>query len=206
MPGIKRLQSKQKQKDLSFLSSSIGQEIIGYQKFTPFCCIIWLLYLLTVGILRLLFHWKPQWMLKCTHVPCPLSQATKVMLIDHYNQTFVEDVHSVHSNQIKRNCYQNYSTFKESTTTDGDHVQVNAGEETAREKENFMPTIELLKPDGKGRFDVVDHLVFFVNKKVKYIWYEKLNQFTRVTGLDSCVPCSYFYSHSGLSLQEQENR
>lgn len=171
---------------------------------------IWVLYILTVGILRLLFHWKPQWMLKCTHVPCPLPQATKVMLIDHYNQTFVEDVHSVHSNQIKRNCSPGYSTFKENSLVDGDHVQVNGtsanGEPPVKEKENFMPTIELLKPDGKGKFDVVDHLVFFVNKKVKYIWDEQLNRFTRVTGLDSCIPCSYFYSHNGLSPQDQENR
>jgi len=180
-------------------------EIYGYQKFIPYCCITWLLYILTAGILRLLFHWKPQWSLKCTHIQCPLQKATKVMLIDHYKQTFVEDVQNVHSNQIKRNCYHNYSTFKDNAKLDGDHVQVNE-EETIGEKENIMPTIELLKPDGKGNFEVVDHLIYFVNKKVKYIWDEKLNQFIRVTGLDCNVACSYFYSHNGLSIQEQENR
>ena len=87
---------------------------------------------------------------------------------------------------------------------DGDHVQVNG--EAIREKENFMPTIDLLKPDGRGKFEVVDHLIYFVNKKVKYIWDDQQNQFTRVTGLDSNMPCSYFYSNNGLSVQEQENR
>lgn len=111
---------------------------------------------------------------------------------------------NVRSNQIKSHCYQNYSTFKDNLNTDGDHIQVLNEQDT--EKENFMPTIELLKPDGKGKFDAVDHLIFFVNKKVKYIWDDKLNQFTRVTGLDCNVPCSYFYSHNGLSVQDQENR
>jgi len=188
-------------------------EIFGYRKFMPLCCLTWLFYILTIGILRLLFHWKPQWWLKCTHILCPLSKATKVMLIDHYNQTFVEDIHQMNSNQIKRNCYQNYSTFKDndqlinqdSATATDHHQQVNE-ENTAKEKENIMPTVELLKPIGQGQFDLVDRLVYFTNKKIKYIWDEKLNQFNRVTGLDSNVPCSYFYSHNGLSIQEQENR
>lgn len=46
----------------------------------------------TLGLARLVFHWKPDWMLRCTHEVCPLAEATKVRLVDQYDQIFVEDV------------------------------------------------------------------------------------------------------------------
>ncbi len=37
--------------------------------------------ILSCGLLRLLFHWKPHWMLNLTHVKCPLDCAKKVLLV-----------------------------------------------------------------------------------------------------------------------------
>ncbi len=54
--------------------------------------ITWILIVLTIGFLRLIFYWKPDWMLKCTHRQCSLKTATKVLLKDKYNQWFVEKV------------------------------------------------------------------------------------------------------------------
>jgi hypothetical protein len=49
-------------------------------------------YLLTLGFLRLVFYWKPEWMTKCTHRPCHTRHATTALLRDKYQQWFVEDV------------------------------------------------------------------------------------------------------------------
>lgn len=37
--------------------------------------------IVTAGILRLVFHWCPHWMLLCTHVRCDLRTATTVLVV-----------------------------------------------------------------------------------------------------------------------------
>lgn len=36
--------------------------------------------ILTIGALRLIFFWRPDWMLKCTHRKCDLDTAVTVLL------------------------------------------------------------------------------------------------------------------------------
>lgn len=57
------------------------QEIYGYAPNLAKIILTWTLIVLTGGILRLLFHWKPHWMLLCTHNLCTLENAKKVLLI-----------------------------------------------------------------------------------------------------------------------------
>lgn len=40
----------------------------------------WFFIILTVGFLRLVFYWKPNWMLWCTHRKCSLAAATQLLL------------------------------------------------------------------------------------------------------------------------------
>jgi len=42
--------------------------------------VVWVCTILTVGILRLVFYWRPDWMLKCTCVVESLDKAEYVLL------------------------------------------------------------------------------------------------------------------------------
>ncbi|EEC19003.1 cation-transporting ATPase fly, putative, partial [Ixodes scapularis] len=55
----------------------------------------------------------------------------------------------------------------------------------------------------QGAFETTESLVFFENKKVRYLWDHDLKVFTRLRGFDRNVPCSYFHQQKGISLQEQ---
>ncbi len=70
-------------------------EINGYVRSLPKTILTWLMIFLTVGILRLIFYWKPDWMLKCTHAKCKMNDAKKILLQDKYKQKFVEVVKTI---------------------------------------------------------------------------------------------------------------
>lgn len=67
-------------------------EIYGYKRSYFNTFLTWLAILATGFLLRLVFYWKPHWMLYSTFRRCALDEAEKVLLIDKYNQYFVEDV------------------------------------------------------------------------------------------------------------------
>lgn len=52
----------------------------------------WALIFATVGLLRLIFFWKPEWMLYATHSKCSLEGADTALLLDKYDQSFVEEI------------------------------------------------------------------------------------------------------------------
>jgi len=56
------------------------QKITGYKKDRIKEIVSWVFTVLTVGLLRLVFHWRPDWMLKLTAVITTLDQAQHVLL------------------------------------------------------------------------------------------------------------------------------
>lgn len=58
---------------------TVFQVITGYKSDTGRQVVVWFFIFITLGFLRLIFFWRPDWMLKCTHVTCPLSQATSLL-------------------------------------------------------------------------------------------------------------------------------
>ncbi|XP_065334220.1 polyamine-transporting ATPase 13A3-like [Cloeon dipterum] len=74
----------------SHLTTSRGDdydvEVIGYQRNACKIFFTWLLILLSGGLLRLLFHWCPHWMLVCTHSKCHLRKAGSVLVIETYQK------------------------------------------------------------------------------------------------------------------------
>ncbi|CAH8620218.1 unnamed protein product [Schistosoma mattheei] len=57
-------------------------DIEGYKfSYVRYICVI-IGCILSGGLLRLLFHWFPHWMLWCTHKVCDLNEANKVMIKD----------------------------------------------------------------------------------------------------------------------------
>ena len=57
------------------------QEVYGYRWSSFRSALMWLGVILTLGALRLVFHWYPQWLLYATHTPCSLSTANKLLIV-----------------------------------------------------------------------------------------------------------------------------
>lgn len=43
--------------------------------------VTWGFIVVTVGFLRLVFHWRPQWYLWASHVKCSLAEAQRILLV-----------------------------------------------------------------------------------------------------------------------------
>lgn len=157
-----------------------------------------------------MFHWRTHWMLICTHVPSSLADAQKVLLVvriscrltyfanyfhlmtlkDHYNQIFVEKVNVLRSNPSLSSKYKINSE----------------GRPTDIESYGATATHDLLRPRPNGLFEKVDCLLFFDNKKLRYLWTPEANKFLKVTAFDKNIDCVYFHSQNGLSSDEQNRR
>ncbi|XP_064599544.1 polyamine-transporting ATPase 13A3-like isoform X2 [Liolophura sinensis] len=170
-------------------------EIIGYRLVRLRQILTWGAILLTVGLLRLIFHWKPEWMIWATHCECPLSEAEIVTLQDMYNQLFVANVMVM--------------------TKDGTRVKVlqpglfSRPRRTSRSKLLVRDTFQQ-DATSAGDQDVLvapfkdeSLLRFFWCKKLKYLWSNEKQMFSRVYGLDMNTSCSYFHACKGLSYVEQ---
>lgn len=160
-------------------------EVFGYQPDGRRALATWCGVLLTAGFLRLLFYWYPAWWLYCTHRRCPLQQATQVLLMDQYKQLFVEKLRSMHHSSVKVPF-----TLKASAKGDSQLHEANK-------------LGELVTVNMGGALQPTECLVYFENKKIRYIWDPEVKAFSRLRGLDGNVPCSYFHQQNGLSLKEQ---
>ncbi|XP_037566605.2 LOW QUALITY PROTEIN: polyamine-transporting ATPase 13A3-like [Dermacentor silvarum] len=161
-------------------------EVFGYRPDGCRTLATWCGMLLTAGLLRLLFHWHPAWWLYCTHRRCPLQQATTVLLVDQYKQVFVEKVRTILPSGVN-------VPLMLSVTGQADSSLL--------QESNKLDELVMLKPGGT--LQPAESLVYFENKKIRYIWDDELKAFARLRGFDKNVPCSYFHQQKGLSLQEQ---
>ena len=64
-----------------WINQIFQKELYGYRKSVFWTSITWVFIVLTVGILRMVFHWFPEWFLNCTHTRCPLETAEKVLIV-----------------------------------------------------------------------------------------------------------------------------
>ncbi|THD25574.1 Cation-transporting ATPase [Fasciola hepatica] len=67
-------------------------DIKGYSRCRARTALTAVGYILTVGILRLVFHWAPQLLMKCTHKPSSLLDATKVLIRDSSGVSYTIEV------------------------------------------------------------------------------------------------------------------
>lgn len=65
----------------------IFQEIYGFKRSVVKTGVTWVLIVATAGLLRLVFHWLPEYMLRATHTPCTLSSASKILIVVSNNMT-----------------------------------------------------------------------------------------------------------------------
>ncbi|KAG5450856.1 putative cation-transporting ATPase 13A3 [Clonorchis sinensis] len=133
-------------------------EIKGYTSSLIKKIIVYISYFLTCGLLRLVFHWMPQWMLKCTHRLCPLPDAQKVLIKDSSGVYFVLRVLT-------------------SVIEDEGEMMV---------KLHTVP-INKVAPDCSGSMDKDPNItIYFFYKKLKYIWDRDLCQFNLLSEWDGC--------------------
>lgn len=67
----------------------------------------WIIVILTLGLLRLYFYWKPSLMLKFTHRRCKLESAKKILLTDKYKQIFIEECKTIEDISFHDACNNN---------------------------------------------------------------------------------------------------
>lgn len=175
-------------------------QIYGYVPHRGLAVLTWILVISSLFLLRLVFHWKPSWMLHMTNVSCPLADAQKVLLVDQYSKKFVEPVHIVTS----KDCISGGGAMDEAVATDD---KEEGGGTVLKDIQKDTPQCpQLVLPGSDGQLRTVDSIRYFVNKKIKYIWNEDSNEFVKMGGLDS-VSCSYFYrNQQGLGIEEQNQR
>ncbi|CAF0715730.1 unnamed protein product [Brachionus calyciflorus] len=165
-------------------------EIYGFKKSIPGIIATWIFIVLTIGFLRLIFYWKPNWMLLCTHKKCDLAEATSILLRDKYQQWFVEKV-EILVKQNSENVYNN---------DDSDSL-----DQSRASRNSFQRSYSLSKKTfGKQLPDQI--IKMFVNKKWKYVWSDENQAYERLRGLDEDVSIHYFPRCRGLTLQEQQEK
>jgi hypothetical protein len=71
--------------DSTFNYINIGEEdemeIYGYRRSNIKTIVTYFFIFVTIGILRLVYHWFPEWFLNCTHSKCSLESANQVLVV-----------------------------------------------------------------------------------------------------------------------------
>ncbi|XP_076086537.1 polyamine-transporting ATPase 13A3-like isoform X3 [Mytilus galloprovincialis] len=163
-------------------------EIYGYAKNQGKEIFMWILYFLTVGLLRLFFFWYPHLMIAATHEKSLLKHAVVVVLKDQYNQWFVAKVKLKERNG------------RDVQNPDNHHETKIEG---ISYKKGHLPNTPLKQGDVVREQSLVR---FFITKKVKYVWNTNSQEFEKAKGLDHSTRCSYFHEALGLSHLEQSQR
>lgn len=154
-------------------------EIQGYKLNRCLYYLSWLLYLLTLGMLRLIFYWLPHRMVQFTHVRCSFEKADKVVMKNHYDQYFVAEIQT---------------EGKSKKWTEDTLILANSGkDEIGLEFPNTKPL-------------VVPGMRWFKSKKLKYIWDPDSQQFKKLWGMDSNHTFSFYHQLQGFSAEEQCER
>lgn len=67
--------------------------------------------------------------------------------------------------------------------------------------------LDLIVPTSNGHYNHVDRVRYIVNKKTRYLWDYESRVFRKLTGLDfGMILCNRFYTQTGLSKSEQDQR
>ncbi|XP_011865400.1 PREDICTED: probable cation-transporting ATPase 13A3 [Vollenhovia emeryi] len=163
--------------------------IYGFEKSSLRTTVTYVSYVLTVGLVRLLFHWYPRLHLYATHRKCALNCATKILAIDEYQgfkSYFVQDVQEISTRNVSAK-----SLLATLGTVDQGLL------EKIKDKK-----LQINLENGTRR-EVREYKAFWCKKKC-YVWDTTNNIFSRLVGLDNGTMCSDLHlSRSGLSKEEQ---
>ncbi|XP_065336343.1 polyamine-transporting ATPase 13A3-like [Cloeon dipterum] len=172
-------------------------EIYGYTRCWLRTSLCWLSIVLTAGLLRLVLHWMPKYFLVFTHKPCPLNEATKVLVVEEYQEK-----------------YKNYHV-KRVKIISSVNEEPKDNDEEQRADDSCLDDVQVLtefnKDDepklsyhvGGGVFQDVDRLKMITVKKRHYIWQQGNKSFETLRGLDRDVLTVDLHQQAGLTKQQQ---
>ncbi|XP_059486212.1 polyamine-transporting ATPase 13A3-like isoform X2 [Neocloeon triangulifer] len=172
-------------------------EVYGYVRCWLRTSVCWLCILLTCGMLRLFLHWMPKYFLVFTHKPSPLSEATKVLVIEEFQEK-----------------YKNYHVKKvKIISSTGDEESSKEDEQKAEESclDDVQVLTEFNKEDepklsyhlSGGIFQDVERIKLITVKKKHYIWQQENKVFEALRGLDRDVLATNLHQQQGLTRQQQ---
>ncbi|XP_043279713.1 polyamine-transporting ATPase 13A3-like [Venturia canescens] len=165
-------------------------QVHGFEKSCIGAFLTYLSFVLTVGWVRLFFHWYPQLYLYATHKRCQLDRATKLLIVDDYQgkykSYYVKDVKTVTTRKLRP------KTFASTLSTIDDETLKNIeGKDLGIRLEN-------------GTLREVPEYRAFWFKKQCYIWDDTKSEFARLVGLDKFVACSDLHLENGQGLSKDE--
>ncbi|CAH1276951.1 ATP13A3 [Branchiostoma lanceolatum] len=165
----------------------------------------------TLGLLFLVFYWKPEWFVWAQFKSCELVNADVVLLrtMDEHRTWSKETVKletgdsmPIHISSLEAGCE--------------DGKDVHQMQEVSNQSSDSSP---LTLSDFNRQDSAVIHgessncqsdqqsLRYFIHHCLKYMWNAEKKTFEKVRGLDSGIPCSVFYTLGhGLSSTDQANR
>ncbi|CAH8519565.1 unnamed protein product [Schistosoma margrebowiei] len=110
-------------------------------------------FVLTCGLLRLVFHWFPHWMLMCMYNKCALMEAEKILVQDIYGVYYMHDVivDVIEGVNYTRRSY-------------------------VRKPVSFMKS-RMMSTENDGRM-----MCYFIHKCLKYVWNGETHRFELIRG------------------------
>ncbi|GLG93617.1 Cation-transporting ATPase [Gryllus bimaculatus] len=172
-------------------------EVYGYKRHVTMTVITWLCIFCSGGILRLVFHWSPHWMLYATHKKCPLEAAEKVLVVEMFQGKhkcyYVKKVTTLSAENIL-----NERKKKKPETLEGgcwDDQALTDMRDASQEK----LSVHL----SGGHFKEIPVLRMFHCKKLRYVWDPENAEFLRLQGLDNHVSTTILHCQGGVTVKEQ---
>lgn len=182
--GIKNDQTSSVQWQKIHTGQDEDMRVYGFKKSKLKSILIYVSYILTLGWVRLFFHWYPQLHLYATHKKCALSSATKLLITDNYQgkykSYFVKDIKTISVKNI-------------SLENNDKHLI----------EEIKCKKLKINLENGT-QCELYEYKAFWCKKQC-YIWDITQNKFSRLVGLDKYTLCSdlNLSSNHGLSKEEQ---
>ncbi|CAH8501091.1 unnamed protein product [Schistosoma mattheei] len=155
MPGEKKVENwvqggkRQKIDELD----DILVDITGYSFSHLRTTFVYTGFVLTCGLLRLVFHWFPHWMLMCMYNKCALMEAEKILVQDIYGVYYIHDVivDVIEGVNYTRRSY-------------------------VRKPVSFMKS-RMMSLENDGRM-----MCYFIHKCLKYVWNGETHHFELIRG------------------------
>ncbi|XP_072101039.1 polyamine-transporting ATPase 13A2 isoform X1 [Mobula birostris] len=174
---------------VQYTGTNVPTEVTGYKEVQWRKILYYILTVLTVGILWLIFYWKPvlEVLFKCH--PCHLSQSDWVVIKDSFNQQFIA---RVYTEEVEDDCFPQSAEASE----DDNQITMAIGFE-----DDWKETVQLHKQEEKS---VIRYYTF---EGLRYIWIDKKGRFCKLSDLDESLTCEDIHKQQkGLSRHYQNKK
>lgn len=190
-------------------------ELFGYRRSALKTALTWSAVAATALVLRVVFHWFPEWFLKCTHSQCPLDRADHVLVVEMFQKkhrrVYIRAVSTLSAKEALKG--KNGAADDDPTAEDGvepssctdaadaadRHDRRHCDEEMQEISAASARRPALNRPMADGSFHDVDTLRVFTCKKLRYVWSDEAQRFDKLKTWGPGLPLSTLH---GLDAQQ----